>query len=154
MEGNSTFQIDNNKLPCKNSRQHKTIQIIQFTCVKKNHWLPPPWPYLIAVVSTLLGKAINHVNHFSWIELILKDNRKCKNPTINKSGCSVLRTPPQEVIYKSNWSSEQFSVLPDNNRWRSRRIVPFMEEIMEPRNNYLHSRKLKPDRPEECSTFQ
>ena len=32
MEENSTFQIDNNKLPCQNSRQHKTIQIIQSTC--------------------------------------------------------------------------------------------------------------------------
>ena len=37
MEENSTFQIDNNKLPCQNSRQHKTIQIIQSTCVKENH---------------------------------------------------------------------------------------------------------------------
>ena len=38
MEENSTFQIDNNKLPCQNSRQHKTIQIIQSTCVKGNQF--------------------------------------------------------------------------------------------------------------------
>ena len=34
-EKKSTFQIANNKLPCQNLRQHKTIQIIQSTCAKE-----------------------------------------------------------------------------------------------------------------------
>ena len=34
-EKKSTFHIANNKLPCQNLRQHKTIQIIQSTCAKE-----------------------------------------------------------------------------------------------------------------------
>ena len=155
MEENSTFQIDNKKLPCQNSRQHKTIQIIQSTCVKVNHWLPLPGSHIVIAGSTPLGKVINLVNRFSWIELILKDNRKCKNPTIYKSiWASGIKDTTSKSHLQNNRSSEQVSVLPDNNRWRSRRIMPFMEEIMEPGNNYLNSQKLKPDRLEEYSKFQ
>ena len=100
MKKNSTFQIANNKRLCQNSRQHKTIQIIQSTCFGQK-----VGGYTLGCVELSCSpqRKSQLLTLEGWIELILKDNRKCKNPAIYKSiWVSVTKDDTSRSHYKSD----------------------------------------------------
>ena len=53
---------------------------------------------------------------------------------------------PSKKSFTKAYCAKQLSVFENNNRWRSCRIMPLMEEVGESRNNDLHSLKLNHDK--------